>query len=81
MVEIARLPIEEKCRKCGAVLFEKGPHEDMGNMMVIRRTHRPPESDGKDHFYRCWVCWARNRTVIEISFGGAAKEIITGIME
>jgi hypothetical protein len=72
---------EENCRKCGTVLFKKGINEDKGNMIVIRRRHRPPESDGKNYFYRCQVCWAKNRTIIEISADGVAQDIITGVIE
>ena len=75
------LIVEEKCRKCGAVLFKKGPQDDLGNMAVIRRAHRPPESDGKNRFYRCQVCWAKNRTIIELSAEGIAHEKITGVIE
>jgi hypothetical protein len=75
------LIVEEKCRKCGAVLFKKGPQDDLGNTAVIRRTHRPPESDGKNRFYRCVACWAKNQTMIEISAEGVVREKITGVIE
>lgn len=58
--------MEEKCLKCGGVLFEKVPLDDKGHMAMNADAPLELESDGVDNFFKCPHCSAKN-VVVESS--------------
>lgn len=52
--------MEEKCLKCGKVLFKKVQLDEKGNMAMDVNTQIPIEQEGADLFYKCPHCSAKN---------------------
>ena len=55
--------MEEKCLKCGGVLFEKVYLDDKGHTAMNSNSKVRLESDGTDQFFRCPHCSAKNVVV------------------
>ena len=72
-VEVA---MEEKCRRCGAVLFNKVPLDDKGNFAMEEQTPLSLESEAGVSFFRCPACKAKNIVAADIS-GDLGKQRIT----
>jgi hypothetical protein len=66
--------MEEKCRKCGAVLFKKVNVD--GHWQIDSSTPLSLESENGKHFYRCSTCKAKN-IVIADTTGDLGKLRIT----
>lgn len=55
---------DEKCMKCGALLFEVVPLPDGVNLAMCDETPLDIKSDGADRFFECPHCGAKN--IIEV---------------
>jgi phage FluMu protein Com len=62
---------DEKCRKCGGLLFKVVPLPPEGKYWAMcDETLLDLKSDGLDYFFECPHCKARNITVEEHPEGG-----------
>jgi hypothetical protein len=57
---------DEKCRKCGSLLFEVVPLPPDGKYWAMcDETPLDLKSDGLDHFFECAHCGAKNIIITE----------------
>lgn len=73
--------MEQKCLKCGGVLFQKGFLDYKGHMAMDMHTRIDLESDEMEHFFRCPHCRAKNVVVEAISPHGLPQIRISHIKE
>jgi hypothetical protein len=55
--------MQEKCRKCGAILFNKVLIDDKGHWAIDEKIPLALESEAGDNFFRCPACKAKNIVV------------------
>jgi len=73
--------MEQKCLKCGGMLFKKVFLDDKGHMAMDADTKIDLESDGVDSFFRCPHCYAKNVIVDATSPHGLSQIRISHIKE
>jgi len=52
--------MEQKCLKCGGILFKKVLLDEKGHTAMDMSTKIDLESDGLDQFYKCPHCQTKN---------------------
>ena len=73
--------MEEKCLKCGGVLFKKVPLDEKGHMAIDENTPLDLESDGNDRFFKCPHCSAKNVVKVTINTTGIEQHEISHIKD
>ena len=69
--------MHEKCRKCGAILFDKVLLDDRGHWAIDEKTPLNLESEAGVDFFRCPTCKAKNVVVSATSTHGLPQLKIT----
>lgn len=73
--------MEQKCLKCGEVLFKKLHLNNLNLEMNSLKKTKALESDGLDYFYRCSKCRAKNVVISTTSQEGTEQLVISHIKE
>jgi len=72
--------MEQKCLKCGEVMFKKVPLDDL-HWAIDSSTPQKLENDGNDYFYMCSKCEAKNVVISYTSPKGVEQFKISHVKE
>ena len=72
--------MEQKCLKCGEVMFKKVPLDDL-HWTIDSSTPQKLENDGNDYFYMCSKCEAKNVVISYTSPKGVEQFKISHVKE
>lgn len=79
-IEQRRAEMDQKCLKCGKVLFKKVPLDDF-HWAMDSSTPKKLKNDGKDYFYECSGCGAKNVAISYTSPKGVKQFKVSHIKE
>ena len=66
--------MEQKCFKCGGVLFKKVILDEGGKIGMDTETKVDLEFDGVDSFFRCPHCYAKN-VIVDVTRADSPPQI------
>ena len=73
--------MEVKCLKCGRAMFKTVPLDNKGHMAINVNTPFDLEHDGKDSYFKCPNCSAKNVVIESNSPNGLPQARISHFKE